>query len=284
MGISKSTMANPHHDGDDAQFTATFDDEALKTDMKLLWAERENIDLKLKLHGVESEARRLKAKARELEAAALSARASTVPDGVDFLQKHHELQKALEEKEQDAHYARTRMQALEADNETLTNELDVMKLRLDESEARCNDGPDNQALVEDNNALRSRVEMLAMKYDETTAQHYASMDTIQNMTDATRFLRTKNDNNESEIQVPRANIAAAESDRDWYVIRDPRALRWIFWRPKKSPTLREDIQAPPRLSMLTFAQAPIRAYEDARDQEQPERCHQPRAPDRQAES
>jgi hypothetical protein len=99
MGTSKSTMTHPNHDGNDARDASLltsptragsdasdpgFDDnDALKTEMKLLWAERENIDLKLKLRGVESEVRGLKAKVRDLEAA-LSARASTVSDAVDF--------------------------------------------------------------------------------------------------------------------------------------------------------------------------------------------------------
>jgi hypothetical protein len=58
MGIDKSTMAHPHHGGDASLLTSPtmagsdasgFDDnEALKTEMKLLWAERENINLKLK--------------------------------------------------------------------------------------------------------------------------------------------------------------------------------------------------------------------------------------------
>jgi hypothetical protein len=69
--------------GSDASDPGFDDNDALKTEMKLLWAERENIDLKLKLRGVESEVRGLKAKVRDLEAA-LSARASTVSDAVDF--------------------------------------------------------------------------------------------------------------------------------------------------------------------------------------------------------
>jgi hypothetical protein len=79
MGIARSTMAHAndnvdigdlasHADRDQRESSiltspplaesnasdfASLGDEALKTDIKLLWAERENIDLKLKLRGVE---------------------------------------------------------------------------------------------------------------------------------------------------------------------------------------------------------------------------------------
>jgi predicted nuclease with TOPRIM domain len=135
-----------------------------------------------------------------------------------FLQQHPELQKATEEKEREAHHARTRVQTLEATNEALTNELEVTKLKLDESEARYNDNSRSQALLDENTALKSKVEQLAMRYDEATAMHLASVDSM----------------GKSEIQDLRTKLAAAETDRDWYVIMDPGAPRCIFWRPKKS--------------------------------------------------
>jgi hypothetical protein len=82
MGTSKSTMTHPNHDGNDAR------DASLLTSPTMAGSDAsdpgfDDNDLKLKLRGVESEVRGLKAKVRDLEAA-LSARASTVSDAVDF--------------------------------------------------------------------------------------------------------------------------------------------------------------------------------------------------------
>jgi hypothetical protein len=179
----------------------------------------------------------LKAKVRELEAgSAASARA--VSDTVQLLQRHATLVKAIEEKglelsmrnlsfknaeeaEREALHTRIQLHALAETNECLTNELDVIKLKLHEAKARSNDTQHSQGLVDEllaeNTNLKEKLTQLAQKYDQATAMHYTSMETVKKMTEATQFVRAKNENNEHEIEDLRAKVAAAETDRDWYV-------------------------------------------------------------------
>lgn len=213
----------------DVSDQAAEDEEELKNEMKLLWAERENIDLKLKLHRVEVENRGLRVKATELQASTAATKASMVQDTVALAKRHDELVKAVEEKQlelsmhqlslttaeeatEEASRMRIYTQNLQAMNERLTNELDNMRLKLGKAMARANDTSDSRSLVVE---LQAKIENLADKNDQLTAKHFASSETVKKNTAELEFYRAKNENNKHEVMILREKLAAAETDRDW---------------------------------------------------------------------